>query len=752
MTRDGLVTSSIWKQEFIHGMADPPLITPYFILCRPLLEEWHCEISLASTQSIAVSHDKICDILTWGISMISQQLAQIPPPALPAPPSAPEPTIAPLPPPASTSQRVATIPASQTVPPVPPSVPAGTPTVAQSLPDLSLAVPQKAGEILMAPARQWKGRGTVKISDSEVNPMAPSQQLKKGKKKADTNSLPHPVEDDSSQSNTQHCQLFLCVAGPDDRFGFMSSSADKQDPWEATQPIGRSSKKADLDERDESENDADEQDHNDQPSKDEHSLLWDMQEAPVDRMALYSDEDDEDSSTHTDPDQGDFDSRVLDNDTHHEATDTFDVLEHHQMKNGRRKAPSPTHLARARVSFCLSCTITDMCPSLLANTGPPIHVKLARSLVSIHPVRDLVAPPSNEHALLPLLGAWPLDARLTEHNLKKLHRPVCGQSIHLHTSLLLIQSPLNAYLVLPPSANCLLVGALQLSLWFLPVTNCPPLINGLCHSLCPGILLSQIGHLLPLLVQADLTLIVPHLFNAANLETVHGAPTNKAAKLEMRLQAVLLHPLPVHQDAVVLAQEVLGAVLWTYHTKKVKLDKGYFPEYKVPMSRLLCDDLFTFCTELKKIVISIAKQLYGIFLKGNSMHKERVSAAAAKLLKTGEYLRLPDSSEGKYTNFVSQVLKEACLSFYYSNSKKVLKLTDKFQHQIPVNGLILVAAVAKGVLSGFCDSGTDKVPDLTTDTCRADFNILRKFIDKLMDVPENCVELEEMLREWAKRG
>ncbi|KAG1895258.1 uncharacterized protein F5891DRAFT_984340 [Suillus fuscotomentosus] len=111
--------------------------------------------------------------------------------------------------------------------------------------------------------------------------------------------------------------------------------------------------------------------------------------------------------------------------------------------------------------------------------------------------------------------------------------------------------------------------------------------------------------------------------------------------------------------------------------------------------------------------------------EGNSMHKEHVSAAAAKLLKTGEYLRLPNSSE---------VLKKACLSFYYGNGKKALKLTDEFQHQIPVNGLILVATVAKGVLSGFCDSGIDKS------------------IDKLMDVPKHCVELEEMLREWAKEG
>lgn len=97
-------------------------------------------------------------------------------------------------------------------------------------------------------------------------------------------------------------------------------------------------------------------------------------------MALCGNEDNEDNEdgdTQMDPDQGDFDSRDSGNDAHHEATDTFDVLEHHQAKNGRCKAPSLTHLACARVPFWLSCTITDMCPSFLANKGLPIHVKLA---------------------------------------------------------------------------------------------------------------------------------------------------------------------------------------------------------------------------------------------------------------------------------------------------------------------------------------------------------------------------------------
>ncbi|KAG1754088.1 hypothetical protein EDD22DRAFT_957480 [Suillus occidentalis] len=505
----------------------------------------------------------------------------------------------------------------------------------------------------MAPAKQRKGRGVVEISDSEVNPMAPLQQLKKGKTKADMNFLPRPVEDNGSQSNTQHHNPLLRMTGPDDRFGFKSSSTDKQDPREATQPISHSSKKA-IGESIEDEVrkdrmwDLDEHDHNDQPSEDEDSLLWDTQKSSVDRMALCGDEDDEDGDAQMDLDQGDFDSQDSGNDAHHEATDTFD--------------------------------------------GPPVHVKLAQGLISIHPALDLITPPSNKAP--------------SEKTALIRVRPECPPA---HFSVSHSKSPCSS-----------------LFHKLVPHRRSPT-------HLCPGILLSQIEHLLPLLVQADLTLEVPHLFNTANLETLGFYPASwqaflQAAKLEMQLQAILLHPLPVHQEAVILAQEVLGAVLWTYHMKEVKLDNGYFPEYK------LCDNLFTFHTELKKIVISIAKQLYSIFSKGNSMHKERISAAAAKLLKTSEYLWLPDSSEGKYTNFVSQVLKEACLSFYYGNSKKALKVTDKFQDGIPVNGLILVAAVTKGVLSGFCDSGTDKS------------------INKLMAILEHCVELEEMLKEWADEG
>ncbi|KAG1842139.1 hypothetical protein F4604DRAFT_1939011 [Suillus subluteus] len=230
----------------------------------------------------------------------------------------------------------------------------------------------------------------------------------------------------------------------------------------------------------------------------------------------------------------------------------------------------------------------------------------------------------------------------------------------------------------------------------------------------------------------------------------------QAAKLQMRLQAILTHPIPEHQDAVRLAQEVLDAELWVCHQKKLKFENGYFPEYSPQMCRLLCNDLFTFHTELKKVVISIAKLSYDIFPKGTTMQPEEIknciAAAATKLLKTGDYLQIPDSSNGKFKNFVLQALKDVCLEFFYSNSKKALKNTDDFRQTIPVNGLILVAAVMKGVISGFSETGTNKVPELSADRCRTDFNNLRKSVDKLLDILERREELEEMLEQWAKIG
>ncbi|KAG2119148.1 uncharacterized protein F5147DRAFT_648199 [Suillus discolor] len=120
------------------------------------------------------------------------------------------------------------------------------------------------------------------------------------------------------------------------------------------------------------------------------------------------------------------------------------------------------------------------------------------------------------------------------------------------------------------------------------------------------------------------------------------------------------------------------------------------------------------CTELKKVVISIAKLLYDIFMKGTSLQSEEIKkcviAAATKLLKTGDYLQIPDSFDA---------LKDVGLEFFYSNSKKALKIMDDFHQTIFVNVLILVVVTS---------------------------------VDKLLNIPELCEELKEMLQQWTKIG
>ncbi|KAG1843441.1 hypothetical protein F4604DRAFT_1689528 [Suillus subluteus] len=190
-------------------------------------------------------------------------------------------------------------------------------------------------------------------------------------------------------------------------------------------------------------------------------------------------------------------------------------------------------------------------------------------------------------------------------------------------------------------------------------------------------------------------------------------------------------------------KEVLDTVLWIYHEKKITLERGIFSLlHHLPFSPLF------------------ARLLSGVrhadvpagLCNAKEEAQWQVTAAAAKLLKSGDYLRLPDSSGRIFKNFTVQALKDACLKFYYSNSKKALKNTDEFHRTIPINAMLLIAAVLKGIISGFCDTGTDKVPELTAEQCRTHFVNLWKSVDTLLDIPEHREELEEMLEQWARIG
>ncbi|KAG2127003.1 hypothetical protein BD769DRAFT_1668127 [Suillus cothurnatus] len=106
------------------------------------------------------------------------------------------------------------------------------------------------------------------------------------------------------------------------------------------------------------------------------------------------------------------------------------------------------------------------------------------------------------------------------------------------------------------------------------------------------------------------------------------------------------------------------------------------------------------------------QQLYSSFTTGHHDKWAGLTMAAAKDMLKRQVQELRITGSQRWMSI-----------FLLQQWKKELKLTEEFQCSIPVNCLVLVAMV-KGVLTGFCETGTDKVPDLSADKCRSNFNSL----------------------------
>ncbi|KAG1891928.1 uncharacterized protein F5891DRAFT_986422 [Suillus fuscotomentosus] len=578
---------------------------------------------------------------------------------------------------------------------------------------------QKPGEAIAAPTKSRKGRNDypeLDASDPEENSMAPAR-LCQGKKSAPakprtTNNVPKPkpvpAKPRTMSSNSKR---------PYQRFGFKAPT-----PTSSVQCTQKANQR-DMSEEDDDRESVHQSHDNMQIS------MWTMERTPVNiqmhllKMVVMMEGILIESMT------GKMNPWMW--------RDTYDVLEHHQAQNGRCKAPSLSYLSEMKGNERASTSIRSKSPRQ-------------------RPSQSSDRPRS--HQCVPSVDASSVQAPTSRCRLSPSHPP----KLYIHP-----KSPRQHSYQPAMSMQC--PSYVKSSRWRSPsrpvtssdsrtqASSCKhsPLRTSSDHATTPSHSLSH-------------STTPVEAWCTRNVKTTQDNPSKlgfyppcwqgflQVAKLQMRLQAVLTHPIPEHKDAVQLAQEVLDAELWVCHQKKLKFEDGYFPAYSPQMCRLLCDDLFMFRTELKKVVISIAKLSYDIFPKGTSLRseeiKKRVIAAATKLLKTGDYLWIPDSSYGKFKNFVLQALKDVCLEFFYGDSKKALKNTDDFHQTIPANALILVAAVMKGVISGFSETGTDRSPELPADRCRTDFNKLRTSVDKLLDIPELRKELEEMLQQWAKIG
>ncbi|KAG1829445.1 hypothetical protein EV424DRAFT_1535778 [Suillus variegatus] len=136
-------------------------------------------------------------------------------------------------------------------------------------------------------------------------------------------------------------------------------------------------------------------------------------------------------------------------------------------------------------------------------------------------------------------------------------------------------------------------------------------------------------------------------------------------------------------------------VKWIGDGNQVEAD--VWPTHKPDMARLLYDDLSTWWSDLKKIVVTITPSVYGLIPPTDLSTREHanwVKAAAADLLDKSKYLCDAKDELGKTKNFAHPGLCKATILFIYIGSYRIAhRRPDIFCKQIPLNCLALVATV-----------------------------------------------------------
>ncbi|KAG0693676.1 hypothetical protein DFH29DRAFT_1007045 [Suillus ampliporus] len=202
-------------------------------------------------------------------------------------------------------------------------------------------------------------------------------------------------------------------------------------------------------------------------------------------------------------------------------------------------------------------------------------------------------------------------------------------------------------------------------------------------------------------------------------------------------------------DLSTTVTESLSASLVEWLKDGNQVEADVWPAHKPDMARLLYDDLSTWRSDLKKIVIAITPSLYSLIPPANlpaQEHANWVEAAAANLLDKLAYLHDGKDELGKTRNFAHPALGEATILFLYVGSYHIThRRPDIFCKQVPLNSIVSLMASKKGNGKSYPNfSSKDYLPIYN--------GMLKLLNNKLMKDPYHSPKLVRQLCEWAKAG
>ncbi|KAG2096727.1 uncharacterized protein F5147DRAFT_778236 [Suillus discolor] len=229
-------------------------------------------------------------------------------------------------------------------------------------------------------------------------------------------------------------------------------------------------------------------------------------------------------------------------------------------------------------------------------------------------------------------------------------------------------------------------------------------------------------------------------------------------KGECRTQQALENPFPsLVVDMPVSITECLSASLVQWLKTSHQVDAGVWPKHKPDMARLLYDDLATWRSELKKIVIAIAPSAYGLVPPADipiQEHAAWVEAAAADLLDDGKFLRYGLDNLGKTRNFAHPAFFEAIILFMYTRTYCIARRQpDIFRKQVPLKCLALICTAFHCILQGLAKHGNGKLyPKFTAKEYKTVYMAMLGLLKNIKNNPYHGPKLMHQLHEWAQVG
>ncbi|KAG1776903.1 hypothetical protein EV702DRAFT_1197928 [Suillus placidus] len=227
-------------------------------------------------------------------------------------------------------------------------------------------------------------------------------------------------------------------------------------------------------------------------------------------------------------------------------------------------------------------------------------------------------------------------------------------------------------------------------------------------------------------------------------------------KANFRLHIATSVPFPDKEESIGstgVCGEVTAEAIVQWQEQKRKLEKGFYPEFKMGMATVVFNDATTFRSKIKQIILTVVPMAYELALSVNGNTIDSVKLKATGLLKKAMYLHGHPDSEGRASNFANDAVRIVCHKSFYDNGSKSLRQFSEFQKTIPPPALFLVGTIICNVIYIYSKYGqVNGAKQTPIEDSETSYDRISTLFDRTIQDKYHGPKLRQMLKAWALEG